>query len=444
MPVDLASFNTLIALVVVIVFGLTCYLSMPRAILIYTIAGAFPLGIFLRFSGREQEDGLRLGALLATTLIAVWCLKRLAGRGRPIIRTPFNVPLLLLIPVSFVSMAAGFTWYDRAVPEENMNAWVSLGQIALLIWPSGTYLVVASSITDVKWIRRIETAIYLLALPAYLFPFVPDAAFIMLWSVSFSLAAAPLAFARLLEPAPLGRRVMLALLAIGPLVVGISYAKAAWYIAAAASLATVAILKGRFAAMVVGPLLVVLAALVTATISDRVVPPPLSWLVDAEVRQKSLGGRGGRLQLAIDAANIWSGHPILGVGPGNMWPYMHVYSGLDTPHNQYSNILLELGIAGFACLAGFVVGAFRTGLRLLRLSQVAYHRHFIIGWLGLFAGLVASAFTGDVMLPSIRNAGLWTFTAAYLQWILLGLMVSLARIEYRERVGPAISGPATA
>jgi O-antigen ligase len=123
---------------------------------------------------------------------------------------------------------------------------------------------------------------------------------------------------------------------------------------------------------------------------------------------------------------------------------MHTYSGLDTPHNQYSNVLLELGITGFACLLAFVVGAFKTGLRLLQISQVAYHRHFIIGWLGLFAGLVASAFTGDVMLPSIRNSGLWTFTAAYLQWILLGLMVSLARIEYRDRIGLHDLRPATA
>jgi O-antigen ligase len=154
-------------------------------------------------------------------------------------------------------------------------------------------------------------------------------------------------------------------------------------------------------------------------------------LVTAEAVQQSIGGDFGRLRLAADAVRIWGEYPLLGVGPGNMWPYMHTYSVLDTSHNQYTNVLLELGVAGLACVVAFIVAAFRTGLRLRHHLQAPFGRTLALGWLGAFAGVVAGGFTGDVLLPSVRNSGLETFGFIYPQWVLLGLLVSLARIDGR-------------
>jgi O-antigen ligase len=155
-------------------------------------------------------------------------------------------------------------------------------------------------------------------------------------------------------------------------------------------------------------------------------------LVKLEERQQSWGGRAGRLALATDAIAIWSRDPVFGVGPGNSWPYMHRYSVIDTPHNQYLNILLELGIVGLACFLWFVGGALKTGLDLLKLPLAPFHRTLVIGWFGLFVGMAVSGLTGDFIFHSIRNGGLEMFTGFYLQWVLLGLAASVIGIERRN------------
>ena len=62
----------------------------------------------------------------------------------------------------------------------------------------------------------------------------------------------------------------------------------------------------------------------------------------------------------------------------------------------------------------------------------------MLGWLGAFAGMVVGGITGDFMIHSIRNGGLELFSGYYLQWVLLGGLVAVARLEQR---GPRSPGP---
>ena len=139
----------------------------------------------------------------------------------------------------------------------------------------------------------------------------------------------------------------------------------------------------------------------------------------------SFGGNSGRGALAAAALSIWQQAPILGVGPGNSYIYMLQRSPIGTPHNQYLNILVEFGILGLAAWLVFLVATWRAGLRIYQTATHPVHRTFALGWLGMFAGMVAGGVTGDFMVHSIRNGGIELFSGYYLQWVLLGGLVAI-------------------
>jgi hypothetical protein len=77
----------------------------------------------------------------------------------------------------------------------------------------------------------------------------------------------------------------------------------------------------------------------------------------------------------------------------------------------------------------FIAGVLKAGVDLMRDTRVEFHRTLVIGWMGLFSGMVVSGLTGDFIFHSIRNGGLEMFSGYYLQWILLGMVVAVAEIE---------------
>jgi O-antigen ligase len=234
---------------------------------------------------------------------------------------------------------------------------------------------------------------------------------------------------------------LLLVMAVNPIVAGIVVKKAFWYLSGTASLMVVAALRARGATLGAAAGAVVCAVLVSFAVTGDYLPSPIRGLVSSEISQQSLGGRGGRERLAMDAIQIWRGHKVFGVGPGNMWPYMHRYSTLDTSHNQFTNILLELGIVGLGLVGAFGYAAVTMGLRLTRQVAGNFERQVVTGWLGLLVGLFVGGITGDVIFPSVRNAGLATFAWAYPQWIVLGLVVSLLPAgDWRRVKGGASRG----
>ena len=156
----------------------------------------------------------------------------------------------------------------------------------------------------------------------------------------------------------------------------------------------------------------------------------------------SYGGATGRGGLALAALSIWLEAPLLGVGPGNSYIYMLQRSPIGTPHNQYLNILVEFGIVGLVAWLVFLVAAWRTGLRIYRDATHPVHRSFALGWLGMFAGMVAGGVTGDFMIHSIRNGGIELFSGYYLQWVLLGGLAAIPALE-RGRPRPRARPPPT-
>jgi O-antigen ligase len=257
------------------------------------------------------------------------------------------------------------------------------------------------------------------------------------WSTSFALPASSFAFTAFLETRSSARKALWLIVTIAPAVYGVELEKAFYYGYVAISTATIAWFAAR--RMVVAMLPIALAAYVIAVplASSSVTPDFVRHLVAEEEAQQSLGGTGGRDQLIRDGLGIWSRAPVFGVGPGNNYPYMLRYSSLGTAHNQYVNILIELGAVGLLCFVVFLIQALRVGLALWRTARVPSHRSLVLAWLGIFSGFLVGGFFGDFMLPSIRNSGLQLFAEFYVQWIVLGLIVSASAIERKYRTGAA-------
>jgi O-antigen ligase len=434
--VELSWFSpqTLGGIFAVLAFGVVCLRDLRSGVIGLTIAGCIRNVTIGAFSGSETAQGLFPVEALVSVIFAVWLFTR---SRRPMRAVPFNTTLLLFLPISALSLVAGFLMYDPSIPLNHMKLSVSMGQILLTMWPIAMYLVVADVVHDTRTIDVIRTIVVVLAVPSMVLMVSPAAWPYVDWSTSFALPASSFAFVDFLQTPSTLKKMWWLVVTLSPAVYGIELGKAFYYGYVAVSVAIILWLAAR--RIVVALLPIALAAYVIAVplASTSVTPGFVRHLVHEEEEQQSLGGTGGRDQLIVDGLGIWARAPVLGVGPGNNYPYMLRYSAIGTAHNQYVNILIELGAVGFVCFVLFSYQALRLGLRLWRTARVPSHRRLVLAWLGIFGGFLVGGFFGDFMLPSIRNSGLELFAEFYVQWIVLGLVVSASAIERKYRTGAA-------
>jgi len=430
--------ESLLGLVVAAVVAVVAVRNLPRALLIYSVLGVIPWIQIGAFSGNEMVQGLLLAEVLATVLVGIWVLRRGRHAAAALMTAPFNRWLLLLLPAMGVSLLSGLAWLDPSIPGQNVKLMVSVGQMLLVVWPIGLYLVTADQATGMDWARRFRQIVMLLALPQFIVLAWDETQPYLGVSAYFGLIACPLACARLV----LGRdalwlRVGLVALTIAPMLEGLRAGKAFLYLyVVLVVLAVLSIAARRLA--IAGGLAVATLALLLVVLPPGNLFEPVQALVDVERRQQSWGGRAGRVALAEDAIGIWSRFPMFGVGPANSYPYMLRYSVIGTPHSQYFNFLLEFGLVGLALLVSFVVGGIAYGWRALKVPRPLEARIFLTGWLAGFVSWTLSSMTGDYMLHSIRNGGLEMFSGFYLHWVFLGAAVAVVRRSRMPAAAPAV------
>jgi O-Antigen ligase len=424
--------QTILGLLGALIFAVVCYSDIRKGVLLFTGLGCIPVQIGA-FSGEEITQGLWPAELLAVILVTVWLLR---GRVR-VRRASFNLPLLLLIPSSFVSLLAGFMSFDPTIPLDHMKLSVSMGQILITICAIGTYLTVAATIRDDDAIRMIRKIIVVMALPSLTLIASPERAWPYVgWSTAFALPASSLCFAEFFHTRSLLGRAALIGLTVAPGIYGFQMGKALFYIYVLVSMAVIVSLQARHVLLLVlaTPLVFTTYVVTVPLASGSLIPQVIQEAIQTEESQQSLGGSGGRDQLVLYGLHIWKQYPVLGVGPANNYPYMRRYSGWGTPHDQYVNILMELGVVGLACFAAFAFGALRMGIAQLRTARTSLHRSIVVAWLGVFVAMLVGGLLGDFMIPSIRNGGLELFALFYVQWILLGVMVSINGMKRQPSV----------
>lgn len=429
--------QSLAALAVTLIFVAVALQRPARAVLAYAVLGAVPPVIQLgAFSGRTISQGLLLAEALATVLFGAWLSQRQASSRFP--RTAFDVPLLVFAAVCMASMIGILVLPDHRI-EFSASLAVSVAQLLLVVWPIGVYLAAAEFITDtshLRWIQRAVIALAIVQIPAALAP-LPWKPYLG-WSATFGLFASPFALAAIFSTSSLAARAYYLVVALLPFVLGVQGGKAFLYGFVATSGLVIVWMRASKAAAFLAGAGAVMVLVAVGLFGEEALLLPAEILLDKERSQMSFGGNSGRGALAAAALSIWQEAPILGVGPGNSYLYMLQRSPIGTPHNQYLNLLVEFGILGLAAWIAFLVATWRTGLRIYREATVPAHRTFALGWLGMFAGMVAGGITGDFMIHSIRNGGLELFSGFYLQWVLLGGLVAIPAIERRRQTPAAV------
>lgn len=416
---------TLGGFLVALVVAMVAWRSLYQGVQAFTLLASIPVLQIGAFSGANMTQGLMMSEVLAMVLVGTALL---TGEFRPRLTESVVTPLLLLLAVACISGFVGHIWYDPSIDLVHLNVAVTVGQIFLFALPVGVIVVTASAITDIRQAVWIVRAMQAMTLVQPLMAFVSaDASIYLSWTWSFGLMAAPFSIAEALETPSWLRKLALVLLALAPIAKAFVDGRAFVYLTLAVAIGVVVLLaRGRKAAIPLG--IALCGYLMLVALTGNWIPTPVESLVDTERQQQSLGGRTGRGALFEDALSIWEAHPIVGVGPGNSYPYMLRYSTLATPHNQYANLLLEVGALGFLAFVEFIRRALLLGLRT-RARAGADVQWMVTGWLGLFAGLVVGAIAGDFMMHSIRNGGILFFTQFYQQWILLGMVIAMHRMD---------------
>jgi O-antigen ligase len=146
-----------------------------------------------------------------------------------------------------------------------------------------------------------------------------------------------------------------------------------------------------------------------------------------------------RLILWRDALELAAQRPFLGIGPGNYLDYTMRYGNLNvwlsSPHGNYQQITAEMGLVGLGFTLWIAVRGLTLGWRLFRRATDPFRRSLAIAATCSLAGPVAAGVLGDFLIPNYHNGGSTNFTATVYSWIILGLLMSLERLE-RESPTP--------
>lgn len=146
-----------------------------------------------------------------------------------------------------------------------------------------------------------------------------------------------------------------------------------------------------------------------------------------------------RFTIWKDMLRIWKMHPILGVGPGNLWTYDQYFTklprflrdfnktGLGVAHNGYIQMLGEMGIVGLFFYLSFIVIIAYITIQLYQRSKSPQKRDDRkLGLVGLgliFGSAAADFFAGSFFLPP-RQIGIFhELTNIILTWIIFGFII---------------------
>jgi hypothetical protein len=138
--------------------------------------------------------------------------------------------------------------------------------------------------------------------------------------------------------------------------------------------------------------------------------------------------------------------PILGIGFANYYYYTPLFPILGyavqfNSHNNYIDILAQMGIVGMACFVWFWWEFGRLAWQLRkRVVPNGFSSAYVYGMLGAIPAVLLAAFMGDWVLPFVYNVGMVGFRASVMVWLFMGGLVA---IEQFSRTPPQSSSERT-
>ncbi|TMC17558.1 MAG: hypothetical protein E6J34_18455 [Chloroflexi bacterium] len=135
-----------------------------------------------------------------------------------------------------------------------------------------------------------------------------------------------------------------------------------------------------------------------------------------------------RFKIWQDALTIWLHSPYFGVGAGNFQFFDRVY-GTDqvgVAHNQYLQMLAEMGIQGLLCLIWIMVAIGYKTWQCFNSARSRLGKSVALAYIGFYIAIVfGGLFTGSLIPSAAAGGGTGPFVEASYRWMLLGLVLSI-------------------
>jgi O-antigen ligase len=129
-------------------------------------------------------------------------------------------------------------------------------------------------------------------------------------------------------------------------------------------------------------------------------------------------------------------NPLLGLGPANYYYYTPLfpimgYNVQFNSHNNYLDIVAQVGILGLAAFLWFVVEINALGLRLRKKydQTFGFTHAYVIGTLAGLGGSLVAGVLGDWFIPFVYNIGVRGFRSSVIAFLFLGGLVVIERIS---------------
>lgn len=379
--------------------------------------------------------------VLVVLLLGLWIVDMVARQQQiRLARSRTMLPAVVFIIVTFIAFISGQINYYSFTQNAPLSA--QIGELGVFLFSFGAFILVANLIDEVKWLERM-TWLFLVLGGVYMFArLIPitddiirplyqygsDASLFWTWMVAMTASQAFLNH-NLSQRIRIGLFALLAVTVYVSLVQAYSW-KSGWLPAMAGLFVITWLAVPRFRIA-----LIVLAGLALVTNSF------------VDVNQVVAGGEDYSILTRLEAwriiLEIVKVNPLLGLGLSNYYWYTQLfpilgYSVRFNSHNNYVDIIAQVGLIGLACFFWFVWEAGRLGWKLRHEASPGFQHAYVIGVLGGLAGTLAAGMLGDWILPFVYNVGMHGYRSSIFFWLFLGGLVALEQIIR----GPKVSAPA--
>lgn len=143
-----------------------------------------------------------------------------------------------------------------------------------------------------------------------------------------------------------------------------------------------------------------------------------------------------RLEAWKILGEIIKANPLFGLGPSNYYfftPFYRIlgYSVSFNSHNNYIDIVAQIGLLGLFAYFWIIFEVFKAGWRARKLTDNKdFEYAYIYSALGGVIGILVAGMFGDWVIPFVYNVGMEGFRASVLGWFFMGALVFL---ELRKR-----------
>jgi hypothetical protein len=415
---------TLLILAPLAVGAILLFLKWPPLGLIATVLG----GMLIPFRG---PSNLNIGMIIVALLLGLWLLEMILHRRKiALVPSATTLPLIALIVVGLLSFGFGqLPWFIFA---ESAPLGAQLASLALLILSAGTFLLAGNQIKDVRWLQAIVWSFLAAGAVYVLGRFIPELGTYTTWRIFqrgmegslFWVWLVVLAFSQGVFNRDLHPGWRAALIGLVAVTIYVAYFQSYGW-------------KSGWIPSLIG----IAAVLVAYSWRLGMAFSPFAAIAGLYVLDKAIASDAYSYETRIDAwvilADIIRESPVMGMGFANYrWftPLFPIrgYAVYFNSHNQYVDIVAQMGIIGLLCFIWFFARVGILGWQQRTRVPAGFQQAYVYGALGGLVATLAAGMLGDWILPFFYNITLGGFRASVLAWIFLGGLVMLEQINRKS------------